>query len=98
MKKRVLIVILVLVAFTLLIGCDSKDKIKTWEVIKSTGLYYRADADAEMLESLPVGTKVMDFMGNQNFSICEVDEGIEVCKVTVVETGQSGWVIKKWLE
>ena len=97
MKKGVLVIALALVITSLLVSC-SGDKVKTWEVIKSTGLYDRADVDAEMLESLSVGTKVKDINEKDYFSTCETTEGIRVCLVTVAATGQEGWVIIKWLD
>jgi len=71
---------------------------KTWKVTKSTGLYEEADADARMIETLSFGTRVKDISENDYLSECSVTEDIEVCLVVVVDTGQQGYVIKKWLQ
>ena len=72
--------------------------IKTWTVTKSTGLYDGVDPDSEMIASLPVGTKVRT---NDTGGIlyCEInDEGMTLCQVEVVGTGEEGWILKQWIE
>jgi len=97
MSKKVLIVVLVVVVFSLLVGCG--DNVKTWRVTKYTGLYDGADADAKMIDELSVGTKVKDIFERDYLSQCFTDEmGIVTCRVIVVATGQKGFVIKKWLD
>jgi len=104
MKKRVLVLVLALVVFSLLAGCDnSKDEVKTWKVNKSTGLYKSAEIDSEMIKSLSVGTKVRDVLKNDHLSVCKIIKDpivsdIRLCQVTVVGTGENGWVIAKWLD
>ncbi len=105
MKKRVFFILSVFV-LSLLASCDEAVMPKatatleyqTWIVTKSTGLYREPDADSEMIRELPVGTKVRDSGGRDHLENCFFTEGIQVCKVVVVGSSLSGYVILKWLD
>mgnify|MGYP001084517387 CR=1 FL=1 len=71
---------------------------QTWVVTKSTFLYRHPDADSDSIATLSVGTRVRDSGGKDNLENCFVTEGIEVCEVSVIDSHQSGYVIRKWLK
>ena len=75
--------------------------IPTFKVIKSTGLYSAFDVDADMIAELSVGTIVVPADNKKTF-FCDsfIDAGMNfiLCKVKVFGTGQTGWVLKKWVE
>ena len=71
-----------------------------YKVTKSTGLYHTTSSK-DPYEVLPVGTllKPANF---EDFYTCidMVDNNttITLCRVEVIDTGESGWVLRKWLE
>lgn len=70
-------------------------------VIKDTGLYETADADSIMRAVLPVGYRLTPRNGEEEPDCKNVEAGggmtITSCYMESLSTGQSGWVIKKWM-
>lgn len=70
-------------------------------ITKSTGLYEEPLIDAEMIRSLSEGAKLIPADGNDQL-ICKsfVDMGTTytLCKMELVNTGQTGWVLKQWMD
>lgn len=83
--------------FTFETNTDS-NVVKTWRVTKSTGLYDSIDPDANMIESLSVGTRVRSTRSSGNLTCLINNEGMELCRVEVVGDGSEGWILKKWLD
>jgi len=73
----------------------------TYRVIKSTGLYDSLNVDAKQIATLSVGT-ILKPVDGKNIIECNtvVEDGVEydLCNVTVVETGETGYVLKKWIQ
>lgn len=74
--------------------------IPTYTVTKGTGLYDAFDVDANMKAELPVGTRLIPMNGATKLK-CDtiVESGVEyeLCQVEVFTTGQTGWVLRKWI-
>jgi len=70
-------------------------------IIKSTGLYEEPLIDADMIRSLSEGAKLIPADGDDR-PICTsfIDMGTTytLCKMELVNTGQTGWVLKQWME
>ncbi len=70
-------------------------------ITKSTGLYEEPQIDAKMSRSLSEGAKLIPADGNDR-PICNsfIDMGTTytLCKMELVNTGQTGWVLKQWME
>lgn len=65
-------------------------------ITKSTGLYGTIESD-EPFEVLQVGVLVIP-ANNQMFFECEVNtDSFKLCRVKVIETGKTGWVLQKWM-
>ena len=74
---------------------------KTYTVNKSTGLYNALDVDADMIAELSVGTKVKPAGDASSLSCTKVEDAgmtFNLCKVTVISTGQTGYVLRQWIE
>jgi hypothetical protein len=73
-----------------------------YEVTKGTGLYaVCGDADAEMLDELPEGSKLYNFGKADTADCCKFEDGgmsFELCHMEVVSSGKTGWVMKKWFD
>ena len=99
MKKSMLIIILALIVFSLLVGCEAKEKEpKVYKVTKSTGLYSSINPDAEMIRSLSVGYAVIPESEDGKLFCLTNAEDMELCKVRVVGSDDVGWVLIKWFE
>lgn len=105
MKK--LTVLIGLIAILLVIvacGSTSTKKITTtptYEVTKSTGLYSAFDINADMIAELSVGTLLVPADGEYPLNCDSFSDGgtvFTLCKVKVVETEKTGWVLKKWID
>ncbi len=86
-----------------LIACQttSSSSTRAYTINKSTGLYSAFDIDANQVAVLAVGTKVVPADGANTLfcdSISESAMTFTLCKVEVVNTGQSGWVLKQWID
>lgn len=70
-------------------------------ITKSTGLYEEPKIDAEMIRSLSEGAKLIPADSNDR-PICTsfIDMGTTytLCEMELVNTGQTGWVLKQWLD
>ena len=81
-------------------GVDAGDG-NTYVVNKSTGLYATFDIDANQIAVLSVGTELIPADGRTTLfcdSIVESGMTFNLCKVKVVSTGRSGWVLKQWID
>jgi hypothetical protein len=75
-------------------------KTPTYTVTKDTGLYDALNVSANVIADLSTGSKLIPANGATRLDCSSfVDAGItyELCKVEVVKTGQTGWVLKKWI-
>jgi hypothetical protein len=111
-RKKKLILAIVLIVFVILVTVisalsgdnieletdDDLSDVKTWKVTKSTGLYESTNADSAMIMSLSVGTRVKSTRASGNLTCLINEEGMELCRVEVVETGDEGWVLRKWID
>lgn len=73
---------------------------KTYEVTKSTYLYYEVDIDSDSNELLSEGQIVKPYPGStlQCEKINDEVVGvIELCRVKVEKTGSTGWVLRQWI-
>lgn len=107
-KKGILIIIAVMAILIFLCRiCSSENSVSTssikkeYEVIHSTGLYSSANANANQIDILEVGTKLIP--ANNGYSLdCETfsDSGINfnMCKVKVLGTNQTGWILRQWIK
>lgn len=70
-----------------------------YTVTKYTGLYSAFDIDADMIAELSEGTKVKPATGSTLScdTITELGTTYELCRVTVVESNKTGWVLRKWI-
>jgi len=80
-----------------LVGCGGKQT--EYMVTKSTGLYDAYDIDANIIAELSVGTKVKPAYGDELKcgTITEFGTDYELCRVTVIDTGEMGWILRKWI-
>lgn len=72
-----------------------------YRVIKSTGLYDSQNVDAKELDTLSVGAIVKPADGHKVIQCHIIKDGnteLTLCKVEVIDTGQTGFVLKKWLQ
>lgn len=104
MKKLTLILGMILVMLAIL-ACGSSTAEKTtttptYKVIKSTGLYSAFDVNANMIAELSVGTLLVPAYGSSLYCDSFTDSGVmfNLCEVKVIDTGKTGWVLKKWIE
>ena len=106
MKKYSMMIVLILVMLVIpacgsATSSDRTDSILSYEVIKSTGLYSALDINADMIAELSVGT-LLEPADGRNSLYCDSfdDSGMTftLCEVKVVQTGKTGWVLKKWVE
>ena len=68
-------------------------------ITKETGLYKTAAADANQITTLPVGIKLKPAFDKTAFSCPSFsDSGMTftMCHVTVISSGKTGWVLKKY--
>jgi len=80
---------------------DNVSEPKTYRITRETGLYARADVDAEQIGVLSSRTLVKSTNRNGMGRLtCVTDRefNITVCKIEVVSSGEEGWVLKKCLE
>ena len=110
MKTRLL---LLLILFLLLTACASsgntpeikitptKSDVPIWKVTKDTGLYDGPGVNANLIDTLPIGTLLKPASGNKFFD-CDKYEDMgtvyTICSVEVIKTGKTGWVLQKWTE
>jgi len=103
-KQAVLAVsVVVILLATSACGATSTDRgssAVTYEVTRDTGLYSAPSADADQIDVLGVGAKVVPASGESLSCSSFTDSGITltVCHVKVVSTGQTGWVLKNAIE
>lgn len=104
--KKLMIVIVSIIVLLIILACGSTTSTEratspTYEVTKSTGLYSEFDIDADMIAELSVGTLLVPADGKHSL-YCDsfTDSGMTftLCKVKIIETGETGWVLKKWIE
>lgn len=94
----------VVVLATLLSACGAgqSDSVPTYKINESTGLYSAfGDINAEQLAVLPEGTVLMPADDETKLFCDSFTEGgmpYMLCKVKVVDTGQTGWVLKLYIE
>lgn len=82
---------------------QSKDgSVPMYKVNESTGLYAAfGDINAEQIVVLPTGTVLVPADGARELfcdSFREAGMAYGLCKVEVVDTGQTGWVLKLYIE
>jgi len=110
MKIRLL---LSLALFLLLAACVSsgnspeikitptKSDVPIWKVTKDTGLYDGLGINANLIDTLPIGTLLKPASKNKFFD-CDKYEDMgttyTICYVEVIKTGKTGWVLQKWTE
>lgn len=94
-----------LVLVTLLLsacGGGASDSIPVYEVNESTGLYSTfGDINAAQLGVLPKGTVLAPADGGAELFCDSFREGgmaYGLCKVEVVNTGQTGWVLRLYID
>lgn len=72
-----------------------------YTVTESTGLYSALEIDADQIAVLPGAAILVPADGSRTL-FCDtfVDSGMKyaLCKVKVVDTGQTGWVLKMFIE
>ena len=68
-------------------------------VNKSTGLYASPDFDAKIIKTLSINTYVIPSYGSKLKcrEITEPGLTASICLVKVLSTGETGWVLEKWL-
>jgi len=96
MRKFSYFVIAFIIAI-LCFGCASGPK--TYTVKRETGLYTSLES-TDFSETVSKGTKVMPADGADNI-ICkysEVEPGIKLCKIEIVNSGKIGWILKNALD
>ena len=74
---------------------------QTYKVIHETGLYSAFDIDADMITVLSVGTILVPADNKRSFvcdSFIEAGTTYTLCKIKMYGTGQTGWVLRKWVE
>ncbi len=100
MKKSIFLLSIVLIF--VLTGCfelpEKVDEPQIYEVRKSTGLYDSVSVDAEMIAELSYGTEIGAPGSNGNIPCHTNSEGMELCYVKVLDTGEVGYVLKKWTD
>ena len=83
-------------------GQPHTGSIPMYRVNESTGLYSAfGDINAEQLAVLPMGTVLVPADGATELfcdSFRESGMAYGLCKVEVVETGQTGWVLRLYIE
>lgn len=98
-KNYFLIIIMIFILF--LSACTPKpEDPPVYGITKATGLYAEFNVDAEQLAVLSEGTRVQPANGASTLqcdSITEEGMVFNLCKVTVIGTTQTGWVLEKWL-
>ena len=75
--------------------------VQKYTVTKSTALYELPQVDSQMIAELAVGTKLMPAEGNLYLDCRELTDAgapIKLCKMEVVDTGKTGWVLVQWFE
>lgn len=104
MKRIYSIISGVVLLATLLSACagGQSNSVPTYKINESTGLYATfGDINAEQLAVLPAGTVLVPADGETKLfcdSFTEAGMPYMLCKVRVQETGQTGWVLKLYVE
>jgi len=69
---------------------------------KSTGLYEALNINAKMIAELPEGTELIPEDEKSEVPLCSsfIDSGTtyKLCKMKVVKTGKTGWVLIQWMD
>lgn len=100
---RIVSIVSGIVSLTLLLSaCGADNSIPMYKVSESTGLYSTfGDINAEQLMVLPEGTILVP-VGDESKLFCDsfTEAGMPyvLCEVKVLETGQTGWVLKLYIK
>lgn len=83
-------------------GQNQNSSIQTYRVKDATGLYATfGDINAEQIAVLPTGT-ILTPADDETKLFCDkfvnADMPYVLCKVKVSDTGQTGWVLKLFIE
>ena len=106
MKRLYFLIITISLFSTLLIACgQSQNEVNAtspvYTVTQSTGLYSAFEIDADQIALLPVGAILVPADDEITLFCDKFSEAgmtYTLCKVRVSDTGQTGWVLKQFIE
>lgn len=70
-------------------------------ITKSTGLYEEPQIDSDMIRSLSEGAKLIPANDKERpdcKSFIDMGTTYTLCNMELINTGQTGWVLKQWME
>lgn len=80
---------------------ETNGTVPTYKVTESTGLYSALEIDADQIAVLPTG-EILVPADDKTTLFCDkfIDAGMPyvLCEVKVLGTGQTGWVLKLFIE
>jgi hypothetical protein len=106
MKRLCVLIIAVTLFSMLLFACgQSQNEINAtspiYKVTQSTGLYSAFEIDADQIAVVPVGAILVPADDNTTLFCDKFSEAgmtYTLCKVKFSATGQTGWVLKQFIE